>query len=173
MKRCVIGAFMLLARPAFGDMKVPNLFPEGRLPLYNTHTSEKLDVIYRDGFGKYDSGAIEEINHFMRCHYTQKVFPMDIRVIEFVNWVHKRVGGNYEIQVVSGYRSPEYNQILMKEGGVAKNSLHLLGKAIDIRIPGVGIDNIRETAMKLEYGGVGYYPKSGFVHLDSGDVRSW
>ena len=99
---------------------------------------------------------------------------MDIRVIEFLNLVHKKVGGNYEIQVISGYRSPEYNTLLRREGrGAAKHSLHLSGKAIDFRIPQVGIDKLRETAMNLEYGGVGYYPKAGFIHLDSGSVRFW
>ncbi|HZR45724.1 MAG TPA: DUF882 domain-containing protein, partial [Candidatus Manganitrophaceae bacterium] len=79
-----------------------------------------------------------------------------------------------EIHVISGYRSPEYNALLIREGrGAAKKSLHLQGKAIDIRIPAVGLDILRKTALSLEYGGVGYYPQSGFVHLDSGAVRFW
>ena len=148
--------------------------PEGTLSLYNTHSEERLEVTYRDSSGNYDFEAIKEMNYFLRCHYTQKVVPMDIRVIEFLNLVHKKVGGTRDIEVISGYRSPEYNNLLIREGrGAAKHSLHLLGKAIDFRISGVGLDRLRQTAMNLESGGVGYYPESGFIHLDSGKVRSW
>ncbi|MBI1821909.1 MAG: DUF882 domain-containing protein [Nitrospirae bacterium] len=165
---------MLFGWPVFAETKGFGELPEGNLSLYNTHTNEKLDVTYRDSSGNYSETALQEMNYFLRCHYTQKEIEMDIRVIEFLNLVHKKVGGNYEIQVISGYRSSEYNTLLRREGwGAAKHSLHLSGKAIDFRIPQVGIDKLRETAMNLEYGGVGYYPKAGFIHLDSGGVRFW
>jgi uncharacterized protein YcbK (DUF882 family) len=180
-----LGALIVFASPVFGAVRNFNELPvrrvdrsiqrsEGALSLYNTHTEERLEVTYRDSSGNYDSDAIKEMNYFLRCHYTQKVVPMDIRVIEFLNLVHKKAGGTRDIEVISGYRSPEYNNLLIREGrGAAKHSLHLLGKAIDFRIPGVGLDRLRQTAMNLEYGGVGYYPESGFIHLDSGQVRSW
>ena len=174
LKGSLAGAFLLFASPALGALKPYDPFPEGTLSLHNAHTDEKLQVTYRDASGKYNEESLKELNHFLRCHYTQKVIAIDIRVIEFLNLVHKKVGGDHEIEVISGYRSPEYNSLLVREGrGAAKHSLHLKGKAIDIRIPEVGLDRLQRTAMSLEFGGVGYYPKSGFIHLDSGDIRSW
>lgn len=165
---------MLFASPVFGQIKPPETLPEGVLPLYNAHTYERLQVTYRDSDGNYDEESLRELNHFLRCHYTQKVVTMDIRVIEFLNLVHKKVGGQKEIEVVSGYRSPEYNNLLIREGrGAAKHSLHLQGKAIDIRIQNVPLQRLRQIALNLEYGGVGYYPEAGFIHLDSGTIRSW
>ena len=99
---------------------------------------------------------------------------MDIRVIEFLNRVDKRTGGGHEIEVVSAYRSPAYNRLLIKKGrAAARHSYHIQGKAIDIRIPNTGLEILQRTALSMEYGGVGYYPESGFIHLDSGPVRSW
>ena len=99
---------------------------------------------------------------------------MDKRVIEFINTVDKQLGGGNEIHIISGFRSPEYNNLLIREGrNVVKNSLHLQGKAIDIHFPQIPLNKVRQAALKLRYGGVGYYPKSGFVHLDSGRFRFW
>lgn len=97
---------------------------------------------------------------------------MDIGVIEYLNAVDKRLGRNHEIHIISGYRSLEYNELLIRQGkAVAKHSLHLVGRAVDIRIPGVALPLVRQAALGLEYGGVGYYPRSGFIHLDSGRFR--
>jgi uncharacterized protein YcbK (DUF882 family) len=99
---------------------------------------------------------------------------MDKDMIEFVNLVDKRFGSNNEILVISGYRSPEYNQLLINEGrNVVKNSLHLAGKAMDIRISGMDLCKLRDEALSLRLGGVGYYKQSNFVHLDSGRFRTW
>ncbi|MFI5305488.1 MAG: YcbK family protein [Nitrospiria bacterium] len=174
MKGSLAGALMLFVSPAFGAIKSINPLPEGSLPLYNVHTDERLQVNYRDSNGNYNEESLKELNYFLRCHYTQKIITIDIRVIEFLNLVHKNIGGKEEIEVISGYRSPEYNNLLIKEGrGAAKHSLHLQGKAIDIRMPKVELSRIRDIALNLQYGGVGYYPDSGFIHLDSGAVRSW
>ena len=99
---------------------------------------------------------------------------MDLRVIEYLNRLDNGLGGGNEIQIISGYRSPSYNDKLRsKSKGVAKNSLHMKGMAIDLAIPGVGLDRIRQAALALAAGGVGYYPQSGFVHIDAGPYRAW
>ena len=167
------GAFMLFGRPDFSEARVEEM-PEGRLSLYNVHTDERLEGGYRDGKGRYDPAAMGALNHFLRCHYTQQVAEIDPQVIEFLSRVDRRLGGDHEIHIISGYRSPKYNALLVREGkGAAKHSLHLQGKAVDIRIPEVDLDILKKTARSLEYGGVGYYPKSGFIHLDSGRIRNW
>lgn len=174
LKASLASAFLLVGKPAWAqDLIVPPV-PEGRLALYNTHTSERLDVTYRDSSGQYDPDALNALNHLLRCHYTNRATEMDVRVIEFVNAVDKQLGGDNEIHVISGFRSPEYNRLLVrKRRGVARHSLHLAGKAIDFRIPGVSPNLIKKTALDLKYGGVGYYPRRRFVHLDSGTFRHW
>lgn len=158
-----------LARQIAGERKLP-----GRLRLLNSHTGERLNVTYRDRYGNYDQSALEELNWLLRCHYNNEVHPIDIRTIEFLNSLHKNIKGEHEIQVISAYRSPEYNALLRKKSrGVAKHSLHLEGKALDIRISGVRLASLRKTALNLRMGGVGYYPRSGFLHIDSGAFRTW
>lgn len=148
--------------------------PLGKISLYNTHTSESLDVTYRDRSGEYDLAALNDISWLLRCHHTDEMCEIDVRTIEFLSMVDQRLGGNHQFHVISGYRSPVYNERLRQQGGgVAKRSLHLEGKAIDIRIPRVRLADLKRTALSLKYGGVGYYPKSDFVHLDSGNFRTW
>lgn len=183
LKSSLLGAAAMLLRPAFshggrattgsGELN-PQELPEGRLALYNIHTREKIAVTYRKVSGEYDSKALKALNWILRCHYTNLVANIDIAVLEILNLVDKITGGNEMIHVISGFRSQAYNQLLASEGhNVAKHSLHMLGKAIDIRIPTVDLLSIRETALNLHLGGVGYYPKSEFVHLDSGRFRFW
>jgi uncharacterized protein YcbK (DUF882 family) len=148
--------------------------PEGRLTFVNLRTDERLEVTYRDETGAYDLNALDEVNHILRCHHTGEVGAMDVRVIEHVNLVQKKLGGGCEIHVVSGFRSPEYNATLVRKGRrAAKNSLHMQGQAIDLQIAGVHPKTIRQAALELGYGGVGYYPRAKFVHLDSGPFRHW
>ncbi len=174
MKASLAGALTLFGNRAFARKMIPEGLTEGRLALYNIHTDERLKVTYRDPWGEYDPQALEALDYLLRCHYTQKVKEMDISVIEFLNAVDKSLGGDNEIHIISGYRSPEYNELLIRQGhGVARHSLHLSGKAVDIYIPRVGLDTLRESAIGLGYGGVGYYPVSGFVHIDSGRFRTW
>ena len=147
--------------------------PAGSM-LYNIHTREGLSVVYRNGAGRYDHGAFDRLNHVLRCHYTGEVGAIDLRVIEFLSAVDQGLGGDREIHVISGFRSAEYNAWLIRRGsGVAESSLHLVGRAIDVRFPGLALGQVRRVALELGWGGVGYYPASGFVHLDSGRVRSW
>lgn len=164
-----VGDTATAARHILGERKQP-----GRLRLRNTHTGERLSVTFRDRYGNYDQDSLDELNWLLRCHYSNKIHPIDIRTLEFLNSLHNKIRGEHEIQVVSGYRSPEYNALLRRtSSGVAKRSLHLEGKALDIRISGVRLSTLRKTAVGLRMGGVGYYPKSGFLHIDSGSFRTW
>ena len=148
--------------------------PEGRLSLYNLNAGERLSVIYRNSFGEYCSEALQAINWIFRCHNTNETTDMDLRVVEYLNRLDNALGGGNEIQIISGYRSPAYNdELRSRSNGVAKNSLHTKGMAIDLAIPGIGLDRIRQAAMALAAGGVGYYPQSGFVHIDAGPFRTW
>ncbi|HTZ16805.1 MAG TPA: DUF882 domain-containing protein [Dissulfurispiraceae bacterium] len=172
LKASIVAFSSLLAGPVFSDVGM--VLPEGKLTLLNIHTNERLAVKYRNSSGEYDPQALKELNRLLRCHYTGQSIDMDTGVIEFVNMVDKKCGGNNEIQIISGYRSPEYNKLLISEGRhVVRNSLHMVGKAIDIRMPGVDLCKLKEEALKLKLGGVGYYRESNFVHLDSGRFRTW
>src|SRR5574337_1773522 len=171
LKAALVGTMLLLARPSFAsEMIEEEKMAEGRLLLYHTRTGEKLDVTYRDSDGKYDEGALSAINHILRCHHNDEEIDMDVRVIEYLNTVDKSLGGDNLIHVISGYRSKEYNEWLRRRsrrGRVARNSFHMTGQAIDLRIPGVSLKKIKKTAMSMRFGGVGYYPRTNFVHLDS------
>ena len=148
--------------------------PDGELSFYNVHTNERLFVRYRDEDGEYDLSALDDVNHILRCHHTGEVAVIDTRVIEHINLVQKKLGGGGEIHVISGYRSPEYNAMLVKRSRRAvRHSLHIEGQAIDFFIPGVHPRVIRRAALDLQYGGVGYYPRAKFIHLDCGPFRSW
>ena len=175
LKATLAGALVLLgSTPAFPKIAETERSSEGRLTLFNTHNREKLTVAYRTPHGEYDPEALAAINRILRCHYTEEVAEMDIRVIEYLNRVDNELGGGNEIHIISGYRSPAYNNLLRREGRhVAGHSLHMKGKAIDIAIPHVGTDSLRRTALNLRTGGVGYYPGAGFVHIDSGAFRTW
>jgi uncharacterized protein YcbK (DUF882 family) len=172
LKAALVVTSSLFPIPAFSYAR--RTLPEGRLSLLNIHTNDKLTVKFRNTSGEYDPGALKDLNWILRCHYNGQVHDIDKDVIEFVNLVDKRCGGRNEIQIISGYRSPEYNKKLINEGRhVVKNSMHLAGKAMDIRIPGVTLSKLRDEALNLKLGGVGYYKKSDFVHLDSGRFRTW
>jgi uncharacterized protein YcbK (DUF882 family) len=148
--------------------------PEGRLTFYNLHTDERLSVTYRTESGTYDQGALNDLNHLLRCHHTNESTMMDVQLIEFINLVQKRIGGRRNIHIVSGYRSPEYNEHLIRIGTrAARNSYHVLGQAVDLQIPGVPLRIVREAALRIRRGGVGYYPRGKFLHLDSGPFRYW
>jgi|SRR6185369_9260694 len=148
--------------------------PAGKLSLHNLNSRERLTVTYRNEMGEYDHEAIGALNWLFRCHNTNETANMDLGVIEYLNRLDNSLGGGNEIQIISGYRSPSYNSKLRSHSkGVARHSLHTKGKAIDLAIAGIGLDTIRRTALALTAGGVGYYPRSGFVHIDSGDFRAW
>lgn len=145
-----------------------------RLAFVNTHTSESLRVVYREG-PRYLAEALARIDHVLRDHRTGDVHPIDPALLDQLDRLAAMLGvGKDPYHVISGYRSPRSNSMLAaRSGGVAKKSLHMEGRAIDIRIPGVPLARVREAALDMKAGGVGFYPGSGFVHLDTGRIRSW
>jgi len=168
------GFALWLSRLMFPSVASARALPEGRLNLYNLQTDERLSVTYRTDEGTYDQEALNDLNYLLRCHHTNESMMMDVQVIEFMNLVQKRVGRSRELLIVSGYRSPAYNEELIRRGTRAvRNSYHVLGQAVDLQIPGVPLRMVRDAAMRLGCGGVGYYPRGRFVHLDSGPFRYW
>lgn len=171
LQSAIAGILALKSGNAFAKTA---LAEKGSLSLFNTHTQERLAVTFRKADGTYDVDALNAINWIMRCHFTNQQTVMDVKTIEYLYLIDNRLGGGNEIHIISGYRSPSYNSLLSSKGGhVAKHSLHLVGKAIDIAIPGADLHTIRSTAVALRLGGVGYYPAAGFVHIDSGKFRTW
>lgn len=147
---------------------------EHHLRLYHTHTGEHIDIVYRRG-DVYLPEAEEELDHFLRDHRTGDVKHYDPRVFDILSDVAAAVGHpGAEIEIICGYRTAWSNEFLRaRSAGVAKNSQHMQAHAIDIRIPGVDTLALRNAALALGRGGVGYYPRSGFVHVDTGRVRTW
>lgn len=149
------------------------LTPERRLSFYNTHTNERLVLCYYRQ-GRYSREALAKINYIFRDHYTGKIKPIQIDLLDLLHAVSKGIGDCPQFHIISGYRTPETNAMLRKKSKcVAKHSLHIQGKAVDIRVPGCHTKMLCNISMKLKAGGVGYYPKSDFVHVDTGDVRYW
>ena len=148
--------------------------PEYRLRLFHTHTGERLDIVYRRG-ESYVPVALVRLDEYLRDHRTGAVLAYDPGVFDLLHDISAKLGRpDGEIDVVCGYRSPWSNEFLRTHGhGVALHSLHMEAKAIDIRIPGVESSNVRDVALALHRGGVGYYAKSDFVHVDVGRVRRW
>ena len=147
-----------------------------RLKLHHLHTNESINIVYRIG-DTYVPGALEKLNHFLRDHRTNDEASYDPKEFDLLHTLVAKLGRpDSEIDVVCGYRTPESNTYLRTRSantGVAQNSQHILSKAIDIRIPGVRTARLRDTALALGLGGVGFYPISQFVHVDVGPVRRW
>ena len=144
-----------------------------RLAFSNTHTGERLDVVYREG-GKYLDDALAAIDHLLRDHRTDDVVPIDRTLLDNLASLREVLDTTEPFHVISGYRSPETNaKLAAASGGVARRSLHLQGRAIDIRVPGRELEQVRRAALAMNAGGVGYYGRSDFVHLDTGRVRTW
>jgi len=145
------------------------------LKLYNTHTKERVSITFKKN-GRYLQDGLREANYFLRDWRRNEQTKIDPELLDLVWEVYKQVGGSQPIHVVSSYRSPATNNMLRSRSkGVAKNSQHTRGKAMDFFIPGVNLATLRATGLRKEVGGVGYYPTSGspFVHMDTGSVRHW
>ncbi len=142
--------------------------------MYHTHTGERLDVVFRRGT-EYIPAALAQADRFLRDHRTGEVHHYDPRLFDLLADLEAALGRSAaEIQVVCGYRTPWSNEYLRTHtAGVAKNSLHMQAEAIDIRLPGLKTSALRDAALALHRGGVGYYPVSNFVHVDVGRVRRW
>jgi uncharacterized protein YcbK (DUF882 family) len=165
-----------MAGPAIVDAHetLPVPVPELRLRLFNAHTNERIDVVYRRG-DAYQPDALAQLDQFLRDHRTGAVHRYDPRVFDLLADLTESLGRpDAEIEIVCGYRSPWSNEYLRAHTtGVAKNSLHMQAEAIDIRVPPVRTSVLRRAALALQRGGVGYYPQSGFVHVDVGPFRQW
>lgn len=143
------------------------------IEIISPHTGEKFKGEYWYD-GKYLPDAFGEIKTLMRDHRANEKFPIDPRLIDVLYVLHHRIGTKTPFGVISGYRSPQTNAMLRRTTeGVARNSLHMSGQAADLRLPGVKLSAVRDAAIALKAGGVGYYPSSDFVHTDTGRVRTW
>ena len=145
------------------------------LAFYNLHTEETLAVTYCRN-RHYLNNSLEQINYILRDHRTGEVAPIDPRVLDLLYAIRKslRLKSNHPFHVISGYRSPATNNMLRKNSsGVAKRSYHMLGQAIDVRLPGLDTKQLKKAAIAMKSGGVDYYASSDFVHLDVGRVRYW
>jgi uncharacterized protein YcbK (DUF882 family) len=170
-----LGALSALAgifpQSAFGSTDAAQ--PERSLAFYNTHTGEQLKTVYW-AQGQYISDSLGAIDHILRDHRTNEVLNIDTQLLDLLFALRSELDTSQPFHIICGYRSPQTNAFLhAHSSGVAENSLHLVGKAIDIRTPSRSLTALRKAAVTLKGGGVGYYPKSDFVHVDVGRVRYW
>lgn len=144
-----------------------------RVSLRNTHTGESFNGVYRVG-NKYLPEAFDRISYILRDYRNGESFPVDPRTVDIIYVIQKMLDTSQPYQILSGYRSPHTNAMLRRvSAGVARNSLHMTGQAIDVRMDNIPTSKIRAAASELRAGGVGFYPKSNFVHIDSGSFRTW
>jgi uncharacterized protein YcbK (DUF882 family) len=169
---------ILTAAMALPALSVPNLgysasAASRRLQFYHTHTGEALDVVYREG-NDYLPDALDNIDSFLRDFRTGEAHPIDPTLLDQLHDIQRALGKTGRYEIISAYRSPKTNNMLRgKSNGVAKRSLHMQGRALDIRLTDVSTAKLRAAALELKSGGVGYYPKSKFIHIDTGRVRRW
>ncbi|MGI4843864.1 MAG: DUF882 domain-containing protein [Janthinobacterium lividum] len=176
-RRAFLKSSLLLAAPS---LSIPALAKTAQpatgervLRLYNTHTGEKLKSTFW-AEGEFIPDAMKDINKVLRDHRNNKIAQMDPELLLLLTQLNDKLDNNRELHIISGYRSPESNAKLhAASGGVAKRSLHMDAKAIDIRLPGKDLKMLHKAAMSLKGGGVGYYASSQFVHMDTGRVRYW
>jgi len=171
MRHLLLVVLFLSSSFSYGTLPAPR---EYRLRLFHTHTLEHLDVVYRRG-DAYDAAALAKLDLFLRDWRADKVKHYDPRLFDLLSDLETRTGKpDAEIQIICGYRTPVSNEYLRTHTkAVAKHSLHMEAEAIDIRLTGVASSRLRDTALALRRGGVGYYASSNFVHVDLGRVRRW
>ncbi len=162
--------------PARTEAAAVSAAPQRVLSFFHTHTSERLKVAYCCG-GEYQPEGLQEVNHLLRDFRVNETHAIEPRLLDLLFELGGTLHTDQPFHVISGYRSPVTNAMLRERGGattgVASHSLHMVGQAIDIRIPGVRLDRLREAARSLKIGGVGFYPDLDFVHVDVGRVRYW
>jgi uncharacterized protein YcbK (DUF882 family) len=174
--------FLKLGALAMGAVLTPRLalahqgplaMAERSLSLYNDHTQEHLNTVYWVE-GDYMPEALAEINHLLRDHRTDQMASMDPELLDLLHALGRKVDARHPFHVISGYRSPKTNaRLRQRSQRVAKRSQHIYGKAVDLYVPGHKLDDLRRAALSLRRGGVGYYPRSNFIHVDTGRVRFW
>jgi uncharacterized protein YcbK (DUF882 family) len=163
----VMGAFLMAAPAAKAEVR--------SLKLYHLHTHEKAEIVFKRN-GRYDQAGLKKINHILRDWRRNEPVKIDPRLLDLVWEAYKATGSHEYINVICGYRAPATNSMLRSRSkGVAKKSQHMIGRALDFYIPGVNLKKLRNIGLKMQGGGVGYYPRSGspFVHFDVGNVRHW
>ena len=168
-KLAMAGVVLPLAKPALASL------PNARsLEFDHTHTGERISVVFAVG-NRYVPDGLSTLNRFLRDHYSGDVGQIDPQLFDLLYRTRQELGSDQPFHVISGYRCATTNSRLRNSrgGGVARNSLHVQGKAIDIRIPGVPLSDLRDAAMSQSVGGVGFYPRDKFVHVDTGKVRYW
>ncbi len=171
-RRYFLGAALTVAAtPAFA--RRPPERPRG-LSLHHMHTDQHISLVYRIG-DRYQRSALNKLNEFLKDFRTGEAIPIDPQLFDILYEVKSHLGDpEARYEVLSAYRSPRTNAMLRRSShGVARNSLHLVGQAMDIRFPDLPTREIRDAALTVGRGGVGYYPSSDFVHVDTGKVRRW
>lgn len=155
-------------------ISMASALPDTRtIALRSIHTGESGSFTFMSG-GQYDTQAIASLNNLLRDHRTGEIAKMDIKLVEQLYRLQSKYGTDKQFEVISGYRSEKSNAMLAsKSNGVAQKSLHMLGQAIDIAMPGVSILDLHRSAKSMQAGGVGLYQSSGFIHIDTGRVRYW
>ncbi|MCC2958328.1 DUF882 domain-containing protein [Massilia sp. IC2-477] len=176
-RRAFLKSSLLLAAPTLSIpalAKTAQAVPgERTLRLYNTHTGEKVNTVFW-AEGQFVEDGLKDLNKVLRDHRNNKVAQIDPELLLLLTQLNDKLDNNRELHIISGYRSPESNAKLhAASNGVAKRSLHMDAKAIDIRLPGKDLKMLHKAAMSLKGGGVGYYDSSQFVHMDTGRVRYW
>lgn len=174
--RTMAGGAALMAMPGLAAATVKSgATLKKRLAFAHTHTGEQLSVVYKVG-NNYVPDAMVQLAHLMRDFRSGDVHPIDPGLLDILWQTQANLKSSAPFEIISAYRSPKTNTMLRGRSshtGVAKNSMHLSGQAVDIRLPGVALADVRDAALELRRGGVGYYADSGFVHLDTGRVRRW
>lgn len=175
-KHLLLPALLGLVLTAYASLTQGTIGSDEReLSFYHTHTGNRLNVVYWQD-GDYVDSALEDINVFLSDFRTGERVEMDPALLDVIYDVRESLGSTGTYQIISAYRSPKTNEMLRGRGassGVARKSQHVLGKAIDVRLEGVRTSDLRDAAIRLQRGGVGYYEKSDFVHMDTGRVRRW
>jgi len=143
-----------------------------KISLCNIHTGEDIDSEFFNG-ESYIKTELKRIDNICRDFRRNEVAKMDKRLFDAITEIQANLGHKGQVRIISGYRSPATNKMLQKKGGVATKSHHMKGEAIDFNLEGIPLSKVRKAAIDLQLGGVGYYPKSNFVHIDTGPVRRW
>jgi len=169
------GLVALILLGTVGLAKAAFTSSDKRLSFYHTHTGKRLDIVYSHN-GRYIPQALDRINSFLSDFRTGDIVRIDPELLDLIYDVREELGSHGTYEVISAYRSPKTNEMLRSRSaasGVAKNSQHTHGRAIDVRLEGVPTAKLRDQALAMKRGGVGYYAESNFVHMDTGRVRSW
>lgn len=169
-------AALVPSRATAATVEATRKAPERALSFFNTHTGERLRTTYCRG-GCYQPDALQDLNYILRDFRANEIKPIDPRLFDLLHELGGTLETDQPFHIISGYRTAATNAMLRERGGastgVASHSLHMVGQAIDIRVPGIKLEQLRDAATSLKIGGVGFYPDQNFVHVDVGRVRHW